>query len=672
MTDVTKQIPEATESIQARARVDEPQAGLFFLMAATGGLVSPWWSQRRDMDLREFYRGVDHFVGALYTIASKVAAVPFRVEPRDPAVKSHWRQAEEYQIALEERSDFLDGWQMFIPKTLTDLWTQDNGMAWEIIGDGRKDGPIRGPALGLAALDAARCQRTGNPEFPVVYQDTDGTRYKLHHTRVAMAAQMPSPAAEMCGVGTCWLSRSISTCQALADDMRYKQEKMGSRPLRGIIYGSGARSEDVASAVQTASEAADNAGRARYSPFPVLTNPSGNNAVSLSVLDLASLPDGFDFQTDVTLGMFAIALAGGFPPRWLWPASVTGATKADAMYQHVAGSMSGFGHTLRIIQTIIGGSERGGRHSAGKFLPPHLRLVFDFQDDEQDRTQAEIRDLRSQRHDRDVAAGLVDKRTARQQMVADGDLTEAQFESLELTDGRTEEGLEVRDLFYTGLALLAGIDPSAPDLALAQGRLVEARRLAATGTGIQAKRDGRLAAAALEWLIEENEPEEHGPQLAEPAQDEAMPESGENEDGDDESEGVAEPEMVTLARHKSHVPERVVIACPLPGCGGLEADRYAGHKGLCVCVKCGATFDPSVEALGKARRQAKAASKKRREELEALDRQQARQAAVLRRELAPGLAAVLSNEDGLRRLDAISDEEWAAAVAADDELGEGA
>ena len=76
--------------------------------------------------------------------------------------------------------------------------------------------------------------------------------------------------------------------------------------------------------------------------------------------------------------------------------------------------------------------------------------------------------------------------------------------------------------------------------------------------------------------------------------------------------------------------------------------------------------------MSKAQAQVKAVSKKRREELAALDKRQARQRAALRRALNAGLAAVLSNDDGFRRLEAISDEEWAAAVATDDEAVGGA
>ena len=505
-----KELEEAALSFQARAESgQEMQAGLFWLLASTGGIVSPWWSKRRDMDLREFWRKCDHFSGAVYSIAAKLASVPFRIEPRDPAVKTHWAQAEEYQMALEERSDFGHGWISLIGKSLQDLWTQDNGMFWEIIGAGDPAGPIKGPAVGVAYLDASRCTRTGDPEYPVIFEDTDSKRYRLHYTRVGHYTQLPSPSVEMNGVGTCWLSRCISIAQNFADILQYQQEKLGSRPLRGIIYGGGAKGNLISEAVEAANEAADNAGQARFSRFPVVMNEYGE--MTLDVLDLASLPDGFDYQTSITLGMYAIALAGGFPPRWLWPASVTGATKADAMYQHLAGAMSGAGQTLTAIRTILGGSVRGKRHSMGKFLPSHLRMVFDFQDDMADQMSAEIRALRSERHERDVAVELITIRVAREQMLADGDLTESQFEDLELADGRLPDGSDVLDLFYMGIDLLRGIDVDDPDLATVEERLKKAKEQSVTARTPGQRKEAKQAVAALQKLLEGDEPEEAEP-----------------------------------------------------------------------------------------------------------------------------------------------------------------
>ena len=54
-------------------------------------------------------------------------------------------------------------------------------------------------------------------------------------------------------------------------------------------------------------------------------------------------------------------------------------------------------------------------------------------------------------------------------------------------------------------------------------------------------------------------------------------------------------------------------------------------------------------------------------DFEALSRKTRREFVRLRREMKPGLNLVLSNQDGLARLLAISDEEWQAAMDAEAE-----
>ncbi|GAF68385.1 unnamed protein product, partial [marine sediment metagenome] len=151
------------------------------------------------------------------------------------------------------------------------------------------------------------------------------------------------------------------------------------------------------------------------------------------------LPDGFDEQTSVTLGMATIALAFGVDARELFPAQGVGATRADALVQHLKSRGKGIGQLLEISE----------REFAQKFLPPYLDLVFDFQDDAQDKQVAEIKRIRSERHTIDLTNETVDERVVREQMLADGDLTQAQFDELELKSGRLPDGSTALALFHS-------------------------------------------------------------------------------------------------------------------------------------------------------------------------------------------------------------------------------
>jgi len=339
----------------------------------------------------------------------------------------------------------VEGTETFVAAQTVVHNCSDNGGFWEVIGEGKQDGPIVGPAQGLSCLDSFHCVRTGDIEFPVLYRDTSGKPSKLHRTRVAFASDMPSSRVEMRGVGFCALSRAINVSQNLQDISIFKQEKLGSRPVRGILLGKGIHTSVVTGSLEVADEIMDNQGLARLAKLPIIGDIATD--ADLSLLSLSGLPDGFDEETSTRLGMFAIALAFGVPIRWIWPAATSGATKADAMYQHIAGLGGGIGKVLSIITMLLGGDPRGSRHSAGKFLPPHLKLVFDFQDDEQDRMKADISKVRTEARSKSLADGVINSRVAREQALESGDLSQSQFNQLELDDGRLPDGSDVLSLF---------------------------------------------------------------------------------------------------------------------------------------------------------------------------------------------------------------------------------
>jgi hypothetical protein len=187
----------------------------------------------------------------------------------------------------------------------------------------------------------------------------------------------------MHNVGFCWLSRAINSVQRLIDVATYNQEKLGSRPLRQLILGKGIDADSIVGAIQAADEVMDNKGLRRYAQSPILAHPSLTEW-DIEQRDLASLPDGFDEKTTTEFAMFVISLSGGFPPRWLWPATAVGATKADAMYQHIAGTGGGATWHLNMMRDLLSYSGRAAeiaRLLPPKFLPKEVRLVFDWRGD---------------------------------------------------------------------------------------------------------------------------------------------------------------------------------------------------------------------------------------------------------------------------------------------------
>ncbi len=402
--------------------------------------LPPWWSTKRDTALADLWRASDLLKGAMYMMASKMSTIPFHIEPRDMSITKHLAVADKFQRRLIESADFGRGWGAFMQKQMLSLLGQDNGRFMEIIDLAPdKTGPIRGPALSISHLDPSRCQRTSDPEFPVLYQrPSDGKFVKMHWTRVAYEAQLPSEKATMLGVGVCAVSRAASYAQHMLDVATYKEEKLGSRPLRGVmLVGGGLDAEAVGTALSAASKMSDARGLDRFSLLPIVGDTDIEDP-TMELIQLSNLPDGFEEDKATAIAMAVIALAFGVDARELWPGMQQSSTRADALLSHIKQRGKGPGHIIQETERMFN----------NWFLPPFLKLVFDFQDDAQDRQRAEIRKERAATRTTDIANGITTTRIERQHMLSEGELSNAQFDEAELEDGRLPDGSPIQVLFH--------------------------------------------------------------------------------------------------------------------------------------------------------------------------------------------------------------------------------
>lgn len=418
---------------------------LFDVAYQAGELLPAWWSRDRDIKLREVFRKCDQLKGAFYKTATRLSSVKFLIEPRDPTISSHRDLAITYNIILTQMPEFGQGYKVWLRKWLLDLWTQDNGAFSLIVGDGAVDTERKGIPLGLQMLDSFNCTRTGNALFPVLYRSLNGF-VKIHYSRILYDSQQPSNEQGMNGVGHCWTTRAIDVSQNIIDMATFKQEKLGSRPSRQIILGQGGLSgEHIANAMLMADEAMDNQGLKRFAKKIVMGDSNAKDA-AIQIVDLVN-DDIFNERESIDINMFTIALTGGIPPRDLWPATTTGATRADATFQHITGS-SGYTDILDNLVILLGG-DTDGPSLLNKFLPKELKITYDFLDDDADKNQSEIKKNRAETWKINLDTGLISTRTAREQMVRSGDMTKSQFEREELEDGRLPDGDSVLTLFVS-------------------------------------------------------------------------------------------------------------------------------------------------------------------------------------------------------------------------------
>jgi hypothetical protein len=429
---------------------------LFHILLKANEIVPPWWSRSRDEALRAYWKRTDQLSGAVFSFLSKITSIPYSITARNSMIKSHVVSAEQWNQKLEYASDLGNGWMYFLSRWVEDFICTDNGAFAEIIGPGKIDGPITGEVIGIANLDSLRCIRTNNMEFPVIYIDPKGARHKLHYTSVMFASQLPSADETMNGTGFCSVSRAIYTSQTLLDQNIFQQEKLGSRPHRGLVLvGGGLDPGYVTRSLEVANQMADSGGYQRYRPMTVIGDANVDNP-TVAVVDTNSVPDGFDYKESMELGMAIIALAFGVDAKELFPISGGGATRADALIQHIKQRGKGPGYTIAMLENLMN----------MKVMPPYLKFEFDYQDDAQDRQVAEINRIRSDSRQRNVDIGVTTIRTERELMVKNGEISKEQFFEMELESGRLVDGSPTLSLFgssekffMTALAIEGFVDP---------------------------------------------------------------------------------------------------------------------------------------------------------------------------------------------------------------------
>jgi hypothetical protein len=408
---------------------------LLTYLVGAGGLLPDWWSKRRDLELGKFWKKANHLSIAVYNAQSKLVGIPFTIVPKDPTNIQHTDEALELTELMIMSSEFAKSWGVGYAKFVEDLLTQDNGAFMEIIGDGLPNGPIIGRPTSVRHLDSFRCTRTSDPRFPVTYMGQDDKRYKLHWTRVIYMSQMPSARAEMNEVGVCAVSRAIDIAQNLLDITYYKQQRLGSRPPNMMLIGKGVTGKQIMDAMFAGEEAADNTGRSIYSKTVAIG--SENPDIDVKRLDLTHM-EPFDEQTSTTLGMYAIASAFGMDAQELWPTNQGSSNQADSSLRRMRSRGKLPAQTTADLEVQFD----------MKVLPAHLKLKFDFRDDEEDQQRALIRDIRGRNRVRDISSATIDVRGARQLMLDDGDIDRTSFEMMEANDGRLPDGTNIGVLFF--------------------------------------------------------------------------------------------------------------------------------------------------------------------------------------------------------------------------------
>jgi len=308
----TSQFPERAlaESVQKPPREILGGGSLILTwnIASAADSVVPWGRSvaRRDQQLRDFYPSESFLAGTVAEVSLRNASYAWEV--RAPSERLINAVSDIFRLAI---AGDVVGWIPFSKKISEDTYTQDNGCFTELIRDPGTSSRFqeeRAPVLGIAHLDANKCMRTGDPMTPVIYTDRDGKPHKLKWYQVIAMSDFPSSIEKMNGVGHCAVTRVLRQAQIMRSIAIFKDEKISGRHFKSIHMVSGVSRSDIADAITREQETANNRGQIRYIDPVILASLDPEKPVTTATIDLASLPDGFDYDQEMRWYISALSL----------------------------------------------------------------------------------------------------------------------------------------------------------------------------------------------------------------------------------------------------------------------------------------------------------------------------------------------------------------------------
>lgn len=484
---------ELTDSLDSGGAIP----GFFSYFVTTNNYLPGWYSVERDLALRNEVIKNGFLASVVNVVLLKLMNLPFHIQSKDSNVGAHYKLAQQYDAALQYSLN------RDLEKFLMDVLVCDNGGFLFVEGNTPTDQPLTSLPTGLRHLDAARVQRTGNYEFPYLYTTLNGKMYKLHESRVISVTQFPSADSRMFGVGYSFVSRCFLLAQHLLDIANYEGESLGSRSSEEIIYGTGTTSNEIMKAFKFADIESDNSGLLKVGKrvFIGLRDPNGK----LGKILLKNMPEYFNKRDDIEITLTLVALASGGQSTWFYDAVKSGSTRASSQEATKMGES-------KLINWWL---KRFSEELQYKFCNENFRVIAGLQDDDFDGTKSRIRVNAANVRNINLSNGVTNIRIERELQLQRGEITNAQFELLELSDGRLENGLPIFALFQTNEESLRKLLYFVPepleyqtlnwetDLRKLKDAILQAQGMALNGKTIYTQSQSRRAMFALLWLEEQ-------------------------------------------------------------------------------------------------------------------------------------------------------------------------
>jgi hypothetical protein len=397
-------LPAIKERQQPRA------APIILTVAARSQNITPWGYnfKRRDQELRSFWHTESWLASVVYSVSIRNASFAWEIEGSDPTKKRPKNTIETVKKIIKN-SNMGKGWKHFITQTCIDLFTADNGAFWEIIRNGSSP---NSPVVNLVHLDSGRCQRTGDPKYPVIYTDRKGNERVLRWYQVKTIEEMPSPIEEVFGIGHCAVSRALLAAEIIQSISVYKHEKVSGTFSKAVDIVSGVTQHEIDDALSITEEQNLNKNLYRYSLPTIIPGIDPSSTLSHVHIDLASLPDNFNEDTSLKWYVAQLASAFGVDYQEIAPL-MTGnlGSSQQSEIMHLKTRGKGPALFMGLVEDII-----------NNLVPSNVKFRFLEQDIRSEAEKANARFTRAKERSLRVKSGEIDGEAARQLAVEDGDL----------------------------------------------------------------------------------------------------------------------------------------------------------------------------------------------------------------------------------------------------------
>lgn len=391
-----------------------------------------YWSPRRDYALAGTIGREDMWAAAVAKTATKFAAHGYVVKDSEDSTRRVTASQE-----LLKRANGGEGWVLFALKIIQDMLTTDNGMFIRIRRANERVERVRvatkaesdttggfaevaissaapgAKITGLYHLDSLRCTRTGNLLYPVRYQPLYGASQLLRYDQVLMYADMPSPRAELLGVGRCAAGRAYQTIATVAAMKQYNFEKLTGSGAEGLVFVQGINDKTLGGIVGAAEAESASKGLIYYKGKIIGAIP-GDVDIKTVEIALKSLASGFVPKEILDDAYLTYANSIGVPVQDIQPLSGQGlGTGTQTVILEEAGRGVGMAAFVKWFEQTF----------SDVVFPASTTLEFIDENDVRDqKAKAEVRKMRAEERKTRIDSGEISPAMARQLALDDGDL----------------------------------------------------------------------------------------------------------------------------------------------------------------------------------------------------------------------------------------------------------